>query len=326
MTTQKQLLVVVGPTATGKTALALRLALELDGEVVSADSRQVYRYMDIGTAKPTVQQQATVPHHLIDVVDPDAEYNLALFLRQARTAVADVQSRSKLPILVGGSGQYVWGLLEGWRVPGAPPDADLRKALTARVSKTGVGELYEELARLDPDAAKRVDPRNPRRVIRALELYYSSQAGAAPTPSRRLPPFRSVILGLTLERAALYTRVNCRVEEMVQAGWVREVQRLLERGYSPDLPSMSSLGYNEIGQYLKGEMALEDAVASIKQRTRRFARQQYAWFRLSDERIRWFHGTKAGLDEAVADACKVLSHQFQTLESHARTTTPVVLQ
>ena len=305
MTTGQKVLAIVGPTAVGKSTLALGLASALDGEIVSADSRQVYRYMDIGTAKPTPERRAAVPHHLIDVVDPDEEYSLALFLRQARAAIRDIQSRSRLPILVGGTGQYVWGLLEGWQVPDVPPDQELRQALETRARAEGVAALHQELSRLDSAAASRVDPHNPRRVIRALEVHHSSPESSLGA-SRTAPPFEPVVVGLTLDREALYERINTRVDTMIEAGWVAEVEGLLGRGYAEDLPSMSSLGYRELAEYLAGRRPLAAAVEMIKRRTRRFARQQYAWFRLSDERIRWFEGSLAGLGEASAAVQELL--------------------
>ena len=292
-----KIVAIVGPTAAGKSALAVRLASELDGEIVSADSRQVYRYMDIGTAKPSKAQQAAVPHHLIDIVDPDEEYSLALFLRQARTAIEAIRSRSKLPIVAGGTGQYVWGLLEGWQVPAVQPDPAFRRELEARAEADGAVALHEELAGVDPAAARRIDPNNARRVIRALEIHHSSSTRPS-EPERTPPDFTPVVLGLTLERAVLDQRIDERVDRMMEAGWVEEVKGLIGRGYTEKLPSMSGLGYREIGQHVAGEVSIEEAAASIKRRTRRFARQQYAWFKPDDERISWFEASRAGLDAA----------------------------
>ena len=296
-----RVLAIVGPTAAGKSGLALRLAAELDGEIVSADSRQVYRYMDIGTGKPTLEERAAIPHHLVDVVDPNEEYGLALFLRQARALIPEIHSRSKVPILAGGTGQYIWGLLEGWNVPEVPPDQEFRRALEERARAQGAAALHRELAGLDPTAASRIEPGNPRRLIRALEVYRSSPDLFSRSP-RTPPPFDTVVLGLTLERAALYHRINQRVDAMMGAGWLAEVQGLLGRGYSTELPSLSGVGYRELARHLALETPLEAAVDKTKQRTRRFALQQYGWFRLGDERIRWFEGTSAGLDFAEAYA------------------------
>ena len=296
----RKLVAVVGPTAAGKSALAVRLASELGGEVVSADSRQVYRYMDIGTAKPTAQQRSAVPHYLLDVADPGEEYSLALFLRQAREAIDGVRARSRLPVVAGGSGQYVWGLLEGWQVPEVPPDPELRRELETRARVEGADALHRELGGLDPAAAGRIDVRNVRRVIRALEVAATSPRPASTGPSRRPPDFEPVIVGLEVEREELNGRIDARVSRMVSEGWVGEVEGLLRRGYGPELPSMSSLGYGEIVRHIGGELSLQDAVETIGVKTRGLARHQRTWFKASDGRIRWFEASPDGQDAAAA--------------------------
>ncbi len=290
------LLVIIGPTATGKSALAIRLAAQCDGEIVSADSRQVYRYMDIGTAKPSVEDRSTVPHHLIDIIDPDEEHNLVLFQRQARAAIEEIHQRSRLPILVGGTGQYVWGLLEGWQVPEVPPNRDFRRELEGRSRTEGAGALYRELANLDPEAAARIHPSNTRRVIRALEVLDSYDDPAVPLPRTSPPPYRTTVVGLTLERPTLHERIDQRVDSMIDDGWVGEVRRLIEMGYGPELPSLSSLGYHELMLHISSELPLDSAIHEIKRKTHRFARRQYAWFRTSDQRIAWFEASPAGFD------------------------------
>ena len=297
------MLAVVGPTAVGKSALALRLAPLVNGEVVNADSRQVYRYMDIGTAKPSVEERARVVHHMLDIVDPDGEFSLALYLRRARAVIGEIEAAGRVPIVVGGTGQYVRALLEGWSVPEVPPDAALREQLEARVEREGAEALHRELSALDPEAAVRLDPRNPRRVIRRLEVLRSRHAGEA---SGSQEPMDAVVVGLTLERDGLYRRVDARVDDMLRAGWVGEVEGLIARGYGADLPSMSSIGYREIAAHLCGGAPLEETVLEIKRRTRRLARQQYAWFRLDDERIRWFQADPDGIDAAVGIAVEAL--------------------
>ena len=283
----KRLLAIVGPTAVGKSALALRLAKKLNGELVSADSRQVYRHMDVGTAKPSLQERSVVQHHLIDVVGPDQEYNLAIFLRQASAAINLIHRRSKLPIVVGGTGQYVWALLEGWSLPEVPPDAELRRSLAERATADGPGVLYKELARADPASASRIDPRNVRRVIRALEVHYATRGSGAAPVRRVKPPHRTKIIGLTVDRPILYDWIDARVDRMIGMGWVEEVKVLLKRGYDPNLPSLSGLGYRELVRHLRGEMPVDSAVEQIKRRTHRFSRSQLAWFRRADERILW---------------------------------------
>ena len=286
---------IVGPTSAGKTALAVQVGLRVSAEVVSADSRQVYRYMDIGTAKPSLQDRSSIPHHLLDIVDPDQEYNLALFLRHSTEAIQDIQRRSKLPLLVGGTGQYIWSLVEGWQVPKVPPNPELRRHLERKARLHGAPTLHHELAGLDPAAADRIDGRNLRRVIRALELYYSSPDQDRGPPRKVPPPYVVKVLGLTLDRPARDRRINERVEAMIELGWSDEVRMLLEKGYTPELPSLSSLGYPELIRHFRNELSLKAAVEEIKRRTRKFSRRQYAWFQLSDARIQW-HNPMGNID------------------------------
>ena len=308
------LLAVVGPTAVGKSALALELAETLGGEIVSADSRQVYRYMDVGTAKPSATDRARVPHHLVDIVDPDEEYSFALFLRQAAAAIQDIRARGRLPILAGGSGQYVWGLLEGWTPPSVPPDLDLRRRLEAEAQERGYAALHARLREIDPAAAARIDPRNVRRVVRALEVASNPRrrSGAHPASPRKTgsPPFDSLVLGLYMDRQALYQRIDRRVDAMIEAGWLDEVRRLLQRGCTVDLPSLSGLGYVQMARVAADQLSLEAAVAEIKTRTHRFARQQLGWFRQTDDRIRWFDAT-LGWDAPLAEAARWLDRTTQ---------------
>ena len=294
------MLAIVGATATGKTALAVRLAKELGGEIIGADSRQVYRHMDIGTAKPTAEQRAAVPHHLLDIVDPDEPYSLALFLRQARATIADIHDRGHLPLLVGGTGQYVWGLLEGWQVPEVPPAPELRAELEARASFEGGEALYAELRTVDPQAADRIDPQNVRRVIRALEVYAVSGKTSNSNLRRVAPNWETMLVGLRLDRADLYSRVDRRVDQMLESGWLDEVKVLLGRDYAPELSAMSGLGYRELCEHIQGGTTLEDAIDAAKRRTRRFARQQHAWFRETDERIAWHNAEEAGVEAAAS--------------------------
>ena len=292
------MLAVVGPTAVGKSALGLRLAPLVNGEIVGADSRQVYRYMNVGTAKPSVEERAQVVHHVLDVVDPDEEFSLALYLRRARAAIGEIEARGCVPILVGGTGQYVRALLDGWNVPEVPPDAALRAELEARVEREGAEALHRELADIDPEAAARIDPRNPRRVVRRLEVLRSPHAA---TGAGQQQPLGAVVVGLTLNRADLYGRIDARVDDMMCRGWLAEVEGLIARGYGADLPSMSGHGYRELAAHLAGDWPLEEAVEETKRRVRRFPGQQYGWFRLDDERIRWFDAA-GQLDAAAAYA------------------------
>ena len=296
-----KLLVIVGPTGVGKSALAVRLAREFDGEIIGADSRQVYRHMSIGTAKPSDADRAEIPHYLVDSIEPDKRYSLALFLRDAKRTILNAKELpGRLQLVVGGTGQYVWGLLEGWQVPKVNPNANLRETLELRVESEGVKALHEELRRVDAEAAERVDGRNPRRVVRALEIALSNDVespdgGGDKERPRKIPPdYDALVVGLTMERLALYERIDARIDGQMAAGWLDEVRGLRELGYGMEHAALSGLGYGELMRHLDGEMALDEAVQRIKYRTHRYARQQYAWFRLGDERIRW-------LDAPVGD-------------------------
>lgn len=287
------LLVIVGPTAAGKTGLSLDLAEALSAtggpgaEIISADSRQIYRGMDIGTAKATPAERAHAPHHLIDVVEPDQVLTLAEYQALAYRAVADIAGRGGLPILVGGTGQYVAAVLEGWRIPEVPPQPEIRAELEARAAAEGSEGLHDRLAALDPVAASRIDHRNVRRVIRALEVCLATGVPISELQRKDPPPYRVRQIGVTRPRPALYERIDRRVDAMVTAGLVDEVRGLIDRGYGWNLPAMTGLGYRQVGQYLRGEVTLDEAIALIKKGTRRFVQQQYNWFRLADPRIHW---------------------------------------
>ena len=296
-------LFIVGPTAVGKSSLALKLANAFDGEIVSADSRQVYRFMDIGTAKPSADDRAEVRHHLIDILDPDQPYSLALFLDLAHQAIQDIHSRKVLPIVVGGTGQYIWALLEGWQVPHVPTDPGLREKLEREAEQAGTATVYQRLREVDPQAADRIDPRNLRRVIRALEIYHFAGTSSSDLRRRETPPYRSLVIGLTIVRKTLYQSIDHRVDAMVESGLVEEMRGLIEKGYRPDLPAMSSMGYKQVGMYLGGNLTLEQAVQQTKYETHRFARQQYTWFRQDDPRIEWLE--PAPEMEAMAESLVV---------------------
>ena len=304
--TYHPLIAIVGPTAAGKSGLALELARRFEGEIVNGDSRLVYRHMDIGTAKPSQQELGLVPHHLVNIADPDDTYSLALYLDQASQAIRDIHSRSGLPFLVGGTGQYVRALLEGFSAPQVPPNPSLRAELQRQAVEEGSDTLWRRLQEVDIDSAACIDHRNVRRVVRALEVYQETGVPFSQARSREKPPYNSLTIGLTLERKALYQRIDLRVEAMVDAGWTQEVARLLEMGYSPSLPSMSSLGYREMAAYLSGDLSLEEAVERIKTATHRYARSQYAWFKLNDPRIHWLESD----DEALSENASRLIEDF----------------
>jgi tRNA dimethylallyltransferase len=280
------LVAVVGPTASGKTALSVRLARAVGGEVVSADSRQVYRGMDIGTAKATPEEQAGVPHHLLDVVDPDQALSLAEFQTLAYAAIDGILARGMVPFLVGGTGQYAMAVLEGWQVPRVPPDEKLRQELYRQAEAEGAGSLHARLQALDPIAALRIDPRNVRRVVRALEVCLTTGRPIS-EQQQKTPPYRALILGLHLPRTVLYERIDRRVEAMMAAGLEGEVRRLAAAGYDFELPAMSGVGYAQFRPYLAGKASLEETVQAIKRATRRFVRHQANWFQPGDPRIHW---------------------------------------
>ena len=277
---------IVGPTASGKSAWALWLARELDAEIVSADSRQLYRRLEIGSAKPTAAERALVPHHCLDLREPTEPISLAEYLEAARAAIADVQRRGRLPIVVGGSGQYAWALLEGWVVPPAAPDRAFRERLEEAARARGAAALHDDLARVDPEAATQIEPNNLRRVIRALEVY--EQTGR-PISSwqRERHPLRFAVYAPDLSQSDLDERIDRRTAAMFRKGLVREVADLLREGVPADAPGFRAIGYREVLAYLRGEFSLLDAVAAVARATQRFSRRQRAWFRADDPRIAW---------------------------------------
>jgi tRNA dimethylallyltransferase len=281
------LVVIVGPTAAGKTALSIELAEAAGGEIISADSRQIYRGMDIGTAKATAEERARAPHHLLDLVAPDQVLTLAEYQGLAYDAIAGILERGRLPFLVGGTGQYIHAVIEGWRIPEVAPQPELRAELEAKANAEGAEALHAWLATLDPIAAARIDYRNIRRVIRALEVCLVTGRPITEQQRKNPPPFTILQIGVTRPRPELYARIDARVDQMIEAGLVAEVRRLVDAGYVFDLPAMTGLGYRQIGEHLLREATLEEAIARIKQGTRRFVQQQYNWFRLADPTIHW---------------------------------------
>jgi tRNA dimethylallyltransferase len=270
-----RLISIVGPTGIGKTGLAIALARAFDGEIVGADSRQIYRYMDIGTAKPTPAEQAAARHHLIDVVDPDQTLSMAVYQSMAYAAIQDIHQRGKVPLLVGGTGQYVTAVLEGWSAPEVAPDPTLR----AELESLSAAELYARLAPLDPVTAARIDRNNARRLVRALEVCILSGRPFSEQRQKHPPPFAVLEIGLNMARESLYLRLDARIDQMMADGLLGEVERLVNMGYGWELPAMSGLGYAQLGMYLRGEVGLGEAVTLIKRATRDFVRRQDTWFR-----------------------------------------------
>lgn len=282
------LILIVGPTAVGKTDLSLHLAEKYDGEIVSVDSRLFYRGMDIGTAKPSKEEMASVPHHLVDVTNPDQTWSLSIFQEEAKKAIEDIASRGKLPILVGGTGQFVRAVIEGWKPPEQPPAPQLRTALENWAKEVGAWPLHQRLAVLDPEAAAVIEYQNVRRTIRALEVIFSTGQKFSEQRRKSVSPYNVLQIGLIRPRPELYARIDQRIANMLTAGLVDEVRGLLEKGYSPDLPAFSAIGYRQIIDYLQGKICYDEAVMLIKRLTRIFVRRQTNWFRLTDPLIHWY--------------------------------------
>jgi tRNA dimethylallyltransferase len=295
--TKPPLILIVGPTAVGKTELAIQLADRLNGEIVSADSRLFYRGMDIGTAKPSREEQARVPHHLMDIANPDEILSLAVFQQKAHEIIADIHTRSKLPLLVGGTGQYVRAVTEGWTPPEVVPNEQLRDELTKQKDENGIYWLHEKLKELDPVAAEKIDARNFRRTIRALEVIMTTGKKFSEQRGQIDSPYHLVTIGLIRPRAELYARVDARIAAMFANGFLDEVKRLLEAGYSPTLPTLSAIGYRECIEVLAGKLTLEEAQQAIRRMTRIFVRRQANWFKESDPNIHWYRVQDGVVDE-----------------------------
>ncbi|GAW91493.1 tRNA (adenosine(37)-N6)-dimethylallyltransferase MiaA [Calderihabitans maritimus] len=289
------LVVIVGPTAVGKSKIAVEVAGKIDGEIVSADSMQVYRFMDIGTAKTRETERYTgdgkyIPHHLLDFKDPKESFSVAEFQKLAREKIEEIYRRGKLPMLVGGTGLYVRSVIDPYTFTELEVDWEIRRRLKKQAAERGNLWLHRQLAEVDPVSAAKIHPNDLRRVIRALEVYY--RTGQPLSKSHRVgreenKNYRVCMIGLYMDRKKLYQRINQRVDEMIATGLVEEVRKLLEMGYSPQLPALQGLGYKQIVGYLKGEYSLEEAIRLLKRDTRRFAKRQLTWFR-RDKRIRWF--------------------------------------
>ncbi len=298
---QRRVLLLVGPTGSGKTPVSLLLATLLNGEIVSADSRQIYRFMNIGTAKPEPAELLRIKHHLIDEVEPDKDLNAAEYARKGRTIITNIFERGKTPIVVGGSGLYVRALVDGlFEGPGA--DRDIRKELYERLSREGKESLYQELYRVDPKSATRMTPENSRRVVRALEVYYLTGVPISRHHELqdRKAEFDAEFFGLHWVRRELYDRIDRRVERMISRGIVEEVIELRNRGYDQTLHAVQTVGYIEVFDHLEGKTTKEEMVELIKRNSRRYAKRQLTWFR-KDKRVRWIHIENESEFSAVAN-------------------------
>jgi len=299
MRKSQPVIAILGPTAVGKTHISLLLAERFDGEIVSVDSRLIYRGMDIGTAKPSLEERERVPHHLIDVADPDNTWNLAKYTEAAVSVIEDIHGRGKIAFLVGGTGQYLRAILEGWTPPPKAESPELREKLEAIAASKGHEALQHQLQEVDPVSASRIDPRNVRRVIRALEIFHLTGIPASSQRGKKPPSFAILRIGLSLRRVELYKRIDKRIDLMIEAGWIEEVQGLIDLGFSPDLPSLSAIGYAQLAAHLSGEMDLDHAILEIRRLSRQFVRRQANWFKADDPEIKWFE-VVSGVEERIA--------------------------
>ena len=277
-----RILVVTGPTASGKTAAALELCLRLGGELVSADSMQVYRGMDVGTAKSGLEERLGVPHHLIDILDPDQPFSVADYATAARTALRDILARSRVPVVCGGTGQYISALVDELVFHASPPDEIVRERLQDDAEALGNAAMLERLRRIDPEAAGRLHMNDRRRILRALEVYETTgrtftEMNRLSHPAVREFDFRTYVLNL--DKETLYRRCDLRVDQMMERGLLQEVEGLLAKGILPTAQSMQAIGYKELVVYLEGKSSLEESIAQIKQSTRNYAKRQLTWFR-----------------------------------------------
>ncbi|RNB73384.1 tRNA (adenosine(37)-N6)-dimethylallyltransferase MiaA [Brevibacillus invocatus] len=311
---REKLVVIIGPTAVGKTELSLELAEQFDGEIISGDSMQVYRGMDIGTAKASAAELARVPHHLIDVINPDDEYSVAQFQESATRLITEINQRNRIPFIVGGTGLYIESVTHRFQFSQTSHDPELRDRLQRLADTEGVEALHARLAAIDPITAERLHANDVKRVIRALEIYESSGYKMSDFQLRaKQSPYDLLMIGLTMDREKLYQRINQRVDLMVEAGLIEEVRGLLNQGYDPSLVAMQGLGYKELVPYLYGEITLDKAINDIKQRTRHFAKRQLSWFRRMTE-IEWFDMTDPANKPHVEQTIKqILAGKFQQL-------------
>ncbi|HAG12209.1 MAG TPA: tRNA (adenosine(37)-N6)-dimethylallyltransferase MiaA [Desulfotomaculum sp.] len=283
------LCVIVGPTATGKTATSINVAKQVNGEIISADSMQIYRRMDIGAAKPSLEERQEIPHYMIDIIDPDEQYSVALFRKEAEKQILDIVSRSKIPVMVGGTGLYVRSVIDQYSFTQTGVDTELRTRLHKLAESDGVLAVHRLLEKVDSCTAARLHPNNIKRVIRAIEVYHNTGTPISKLHARdgqKTEKYRLFMFGLIMNRGDLYKRIEKRVEKMVADGLTNEVSKLLKDGYSSELTSMQGLGYKEIIPYLKGTTTLENAILTLKRNTRRYAKRQITWFR-HDPRVNW---------------------------------------
>ena len=299
------LIIILGPTAVGKTELSLRLAEKMEGEIISADSRLFYRGMDIGTAKPSIEDRKRVIHHLIDIANPDDDFSLALFQFKAKNAIKAIHRKGKIPFLVGGTGQYIKAVIEEWQPPAQPPNFNLRNILEKWAVEIGVFGIHDKLKIIDPIAAESIQPQNIRRTVRALEVIFQTGKRFSSQKVKGNCPYKIFQIGLIRTRMELYKRIDDRIDQMISEGFIEEVKGLLIKGYSPHLPSMSAIGYKQVAAYINGEITIDEAVILMRRLTRQFVRRQANWFKLSNPDIHWYQPdgeTNRSLEEKIFQA------------------------
>lgn len=294
-------IIIVGPTAVGKTAFAISLAQRFQGEIISADSRYLYRGMDIGTAKPTAADLAKAPHHMVDIADPGDTFSLPQYLEETFALMHEIHARERIPIIVGGTGQYTRALIEGWQIPEIEPNESLRKWLQDWGDEIGALALHQKLGLLDSEAANMIDASNLRRTIRALEVVFSTGKKFSELRIKDGPAYRYHVIGLTMDRGELYQRVDERIDLMLVQGFEEEVRTLLAKGYTAEYPAMSAIGYREMIQYLQGEIDLEAAKALMRKNTRRLIRRQNNWYKATDPHIRWYDIGSDTINQVIKD-------------------------
>ncbi len=289
-------LFIIGPTASGKTEISIKLANYFNTEIISADSRYFYKNMNIGTAKPEKGEIGNIIHHMIDIADPDETISVAEYKLEVESIIKQLHKRNKLPIIVGGTGQYVHAILHNWAMPVVEPDFLLREKLENYANQHGKLKLFEILEKIDPNAAGIIDYRNLRRTIRALEVIFRTGYRFSEQRQKDLSPYTTKLIGINWPRDILYQRIDRRISQMIDNGLIAEVEALLNRGYSIDLPSMSAIGYREIASYLNEEITLDEAIILMKRNSRRYVRRQANWFKSNDPDIRWFNGSELDLE------------------------------
>ena len=306
---KEKVVVILGPTATGKSHCAIEVAKRFNGEIISGDSMLVYKSMNIGTAKPTAEELIAVPHHLVDILPPEASFNVVDFVENAKRLITEINSRGKLPIIAGGTGLYIKALLEDYSFNSVNEDTELRHKLEQEAAELGAEALHQRLAELDSEAAERIHPNNVRRVVRALESALSGDTINQQVAEER--PYDALVFGLNMERSALYERINRRVDLMLDAGLEQEVRQLLEQGVLPECQSMQSIGYRQMVWYINGSMSYEDAVDKLKQATRNFAKRQITWYKKMPY-IHWIDlAPQPDYDTAVGIICEKLVQKYK---------------